>query len=318
VSELVALLAFLISGCHLTGASDGSLVDSRHGFVLGRSDRGCPQPLLSTRDGGRSFTPRTSAPAESQGIAFSSARDGWAFGPGLYRTRDGAASWQSVVAPAAVVSLDARGPTVIAILRRGVLISSTAGGRSWRRRTMPGRGSESVHLFDRHSGFALHGHTLWLTRDGGRRWQHRRQPCGGAMPRGPYLGGTSARNLWLVCGYEPGAGQQEKVLYRSDDGGLRWHRDAVEPPSSGYLNEVVVVDRERAYLAPNRHTLQATSDGGRHWRDAIAADRGDTGDLGIADVEFADPRHGWALAGLGDVFRTSDGGRHWLETRLRP
>src|SRR5205823_1565793 len=65
-----------------------------------------------------------------------------------------------------------------------------------------------------------------------------------------------------------------------------------------------------------------TVDGGRTWRRASVAlpIRG----LGVQQIDFVDPLHGWLLVNLGtaagsqgvDVLRSSDGGAHWTSVSL--
>ncbi|HET9899091.1 MAG TPA: hypothetical protein VFQ44_29555 [Streptosporangiaceae bacterium] len=49
-------------------------------------------------------------------LLFSSARDGWAFGPGLWRTRDGGRAWSQVsIGGWLVQSLAVAGPRLLAV-----------------------------------------------------------------------------------------------------------------------------------------------------------------------------------------------------------
>ena len=115
----------------------------------------------------------------------------------------------------------------------------------------------------------------------------------------------------LNGGSAPGR-NQEKALYRSDDGGQHWTLVADtgsaaagsrSPPDT---RSRVRPDRRDAATdldpARPRGPFVGTLDGGAHWLDTGITTH-------VEQVVFVDPLHGWAWNGGG--YRTTDG-THWI------
>jgi photosystem II stability/assembly factor-like uncharacterized protein len=125
----------------LTRGSDLSFVDALHGWALGIScpatDGTCSLVLRATNDGGRTWralpAPTTAPPYRGDAgntvhvgsIRFADVHDGWAFGPGLYATRDGGRTWSPDRRIGAVVALAPRGRSVWAISSTCPVLSGT-------------------------------------------------------------------------------------------------------------------------------------------------------------------------------------------------
>ena len=112
---------------------------------------------------------------------------------------------------------------------------------------------------------------LYGTRDGGRRWHRQETPCQGvaAIPDQ-----VTARMTWLMCLGEPGAGNEEKALFRTTDGGAHWrplaHVQMTRPAhggiqSYGYPVGAAFSAAGFGILWESRGTLYVTRDGGAHW-----------------------------------------------------
>jgi photosystem II stability/assembly factor-like uncharacterized protein len=146
--------------------------------------------------------------------------------------------------------------------------------------------------------------TLLVTADGGASWERQRfylSECGVdvAFP--------DARTGWLVT--DAGG-----ALVTADGGGS-WE---VVDKSKLQLKAVAAADASTAWVAatagslgdPGNGVLLRTSDGGATWV------RTPFGDALLADVAFADARHG-VLVAPDRIWTTSDGGRAWkLRRRL--
>jgi hypothetical protein len=270
-------------------------------------------------------------------IAFTSARDGWAFGPGLWQTRDGGATWQQLTAPGGPVQdLGVSGDRVLAVTGRcGVdypacsfrVYAAAAGSDSWR--AVPGAvgtGVSSVRIVV--SGgvgylFAVaadHGPDLLLAGpvNGAARWRPRPDPCRSAMS-----GALAAAPGWLFlgCGQEPGAGNQLKTAWLSGDGGRSW-RELASPPFGGYLSAASMSPGGTIFLSGSRMDLYISRDRGRGWQQSPSLDSA----AGLANA-------GWPLTGLTitdtqgvayqeglgrpQIWLTSDGGRYWTPVTVR-
>src|SRR5438067_2260846 len=105
------------------------------------------------------------------------------------------------------------------------------------------------------SGNACHGHVPMLP------------------PRvftGPELALGGKDYLWAMCGTEPGAGEQPKVLCRSSDLGQTWHSlPACRfcPLASGYLYRLLAPGGRSVVVIRVRDTLAVSLDACRHWHD---------------------------------------------------
>src|SRR5215472_11554400 len=105
-------------------------VSPRMGWLLGeRGERASRVLMRETVDGGRTWAavPAPAAPAADMfqsssppnavgSILFTSRRDGWAFGPALWRTTDGGATWRRERAPGPVANLEVTGNRMIAVI----------------------------------------------------------------------------------------------------------------------------------------------------------------------------------------------------------
>jgi photosystem II stability/assembly factor-like uncharacterized protein len=156
--------------------------------------------------------------------------------------------------------------------------------------------------------------SLAVTRDGGASWQSLTTPCASATSFEDRMAAIDDRTIWIICGSQPGAGEQEKQLITSTDGGLHWNYPP-SPPLGGYVGNLALsatTGGVTGWLAMVRGPLYVTTDGGRTWTPANlrGAEVGPAGS-GEIEVVFTDPRHGWAATST-EIFRTSDGGRQWI------
>lgn len=80
--------------------------------------------------------------------------------------------------------------------------------------------------------------------------------------------------LAVVCASQPGTGDQLKSSAVSTNGGLTWvvHTGCLlragcqDQLYAGYLGQIAAVSARTLYLAGDRTSLLATTDGGERWR----------------------------------------------------
>jgi hypothetical protein len=307
--------------------------------------------VRKTVDGGRTWTtahapdvPPTDIfqgrpPASGVGtILFTSARSGWAFGPALWQTRDGGLTWRKMRGPGGpVLDLGVAGNRVLAVTGQcGVdypacsirVYSAAAGSDDWL--VIPGAvgtGVSSVRLAV--SGGV--GYVFAVTADLGKpqliagpvsgavRWRSLPNPCrfagSGALAASP--GGR----LFLGCGGEPGAGNQLKTAWLSDDGARSWRKLAT-PPFGGYLAGASMSSGGTIFLSGDRMDVYISWDRGRSWHESPSLQNA----AGLAEAGFplvgmtvTDAR-GFAFqegAAAQQVWLSRDGGRHWTPVTIR-
>jgi len=232
------------------------------------------------------------------------AHDASAWG-GLFRTRDGGASWFQasagrVMGGALAVTIDPTAPDDLVLGTDSGLLRSRNGGRDWDLLASDVLlGAALAVSFDT-SGqtlLAANASTLAASSDGVH-WQSRLLPIGAAPPRALVPAGPAG--AFYLLGWNG--------LFSSDDAGTTWSplgsglpgpvsRLLIEPTASGSL--VALVDGG----------IWSSRDGGRTWTPR------DRGGLPAGGVEALDrdpgmPARLWA-GGADRVFRSDDDGQTW-------
>lgn len=328
-------------------ASFGSPSD---GWLLARpacSRSHCALELLKSTDGGRRWRAVRARPVRTgkvTAVAFASARDGWLYGrTALWATHDGGATWHRVQLPGGQVqSVTAGGGRVLVSAGRcggdGLLCSFrvwTARARSDAFRPVPGATGAShapqptVTISGR-TGFAF---ATWPDRpvsenlllagpaDGARRWHRIPIPCGPSWSAA-LAAEHGGRRLLLVCGGEPGAGEQIKLAYASADAGRTWRRVA-SPPSGGYVSAASAAGTSPVYLSGGRMDVYVSPNFGRSWHTSASLDNA----AGLAGAGFSleasaitRTRAIAVQTGVScrQLWLTSDSGHHWAPVTVGP
>lgn len=307
----------------------GCGADARLGCGCTRFGDYCERGVLArSDDAGRTWT-RQYVDAALGSVAFASALDGWAVGPGgvVLRTVDGGVSWtrkeDDIEVPAAATARGVNAFDVVRFLdaRRGIIsgwgttdevtgyfgpvtlyrtqvfvLLTEDGGESWRPAPIDGaaaidggRGA-SACFTDAGIGVIARERTpLLLSRDAGRTWQ--------SMPAMAALGVAceGAETIWLS-----GA----NLVVRSDDGGLTWASLGEAAYDCCYA-PLDFTSGLRGWRAGNE--VQRTDDGGSTW---ITVDAALPPGFEVHALRFATADEGlWVADGAGGV--THDGGLTW-------
>jgi photosystem II stability/assembly factor-like uncharacterized protein len=315
-----------------------TFVSADVGWVLGTGMcSGAPcAAIAQTVDGGRTWAaaPAPAAPIfpspsnVTPGISrlrFADARNGWAFGPDLWATHDGGATWARLAIPglpagAAIVALEAANGTVHAVLLDGSdnrVASSPVGADDWSLspvRVPVGAGPvPAVQL-------VLSGAAGWLLENdrtvvGGARlvngaWVTWQPPCADVV--GPaFLAASGPTELAAACDVGLWGNPGGDHLYLSHDGGSTFVESATAVPLQMPVQvaaaspSVIVVGGNDATKA----VLVATFDGGRTWTTVARL-----GAVEIVDLGFTTATQGvviTASAGQANLLMTRDGGRTW-------
>jgi photosystem II stability/assembly factor-like uncharacterized protein len=169
---------------------------------------------------------------------------------------------------------------------------------------------------------------LLHTSDGGRAWTRAPKPAK-CFSEFPDIDLVTPRLGWLVCGGEPGAGNQEKSVFRTRDGGRTWqagaYAEAMNHPKErggmslvGYAAGISFAPNGFGLMWESRGTIYVTRDGGAiwHWKPRLAVF---DVDFGRGASAFANGT-GFVLLGNGGgptarLIETRDFGRTWHVVR---
>ena len=304
----------------------------------------CRVYTKTTADGGRSWSgphaiESVSRPADVSGLrpwdlgvshlAFTSATDGFAYGPQLFATHDGGTTWTRIDTPDPVLALDATTQPPLLLEGHGcdnsgmwcadTYVSNVEAGRIVRAKTQPPFPATQLTPGDDQVAYAFANDAVAVTRDAGATWAPVRLPKGACVTD---FSATDASSLWIVCGNDGAAGTMRKQLWRSDDGGASW-RGPKELEYLGYTNHIVAAGKEAAWRFGARAGLFHTTDGGESWHRAISSIYGEGGGApnGFA---VAGPDNAWILdpggpwSGAFTLTMTRDAGQTWRTVTLVP
>lgn len=300
------------------------LLDATHGWVLTSSG------LFLTADEGATWrgasVPGPHTGRGVLGVDFADANHGWLatldFADStsgvfdVWRTEDGARTWQKVVVPDGANRSETMGPVDFSILdpdhlfllvEGGMpngyvsdLYESTDGGRTWSADRVTGdRGVTGGLAFaDARAGViagGAPGNRLFVTADGGRSWRLAAIPVpAGTDPTLARVG--SALRLWdarrggVAVLYGTEVRSTELGILLTGDAGASWSL-AATIPTQGNDVPVAFTSPTNWLAMSDSGTLLRTTDAGRTWASRSAV--GLPG--GPGSLLFPDGQHGWAL-----------------------
>ena len=340
-----------------SGFEPGSVtfVSATTGFVIGidsTSAAGSCVALARTSDAGATwvslpappavyvnrFGTSATAPAVSE-VRFADALDGWIYGPSLFATHDGGATWQQLDLGGSVVALETSGGFVDAVVSPCSTQETCSG--SLRLEQAPATGgsfttvltgpivqssSTGVLALSLHApaGFVNLGgvgspqNGLWATRslENPRGWNPFANPC--AVSAGYSLDAFVApdvTSLYSLCSGEGGAGSVMKEVVKTQGG-----QSTVvgQPPPGGDPEGLAATSSGTLVVsaASGASELYRSTDGGATWTTAVTfADGG----IGFNDLGFTTSTQGVVIHGqpgppngyASQLLMTYDGGATW-------
>ena len=194
--------------------------------------------ILATADGGAHWTAQLSGKLNLTSVDFISGQDGWAVGTtSLLATTDGGARWRALAEPCPVIrSVHFISPaTGFAVaggrnvggadpempVLGGVVLTTSDGGRTWRRLATPANAQTVCFGDPRHGWLGADG-LLYRTADGGRDWTVLTSKAGqlGSDPASMTVECAGGGTAWALS-TGPGAAmsQEPHVGYHADQAG---------------------------------------------------------------------------------------------------
>lgn len=235
-------------------------------------------------------------------------------------TRDGGRTWTVMRSFSSKVEISAVAGTRIAFAATpSGLYRTRDAGASWAR--LSPRALEKPSFATPLEGWAVEGSRIVSTLDGGRSWRALRGPCRSHTTMNVSL--ASATRGWVVCGYQPGAGQQPKDVWSTRDAGATWRLVSRVSPFAravggglcicGSAAGIAMTAAGEGWLWMTRGHFYGTRDGGRSWT-TLPVSAPDVVEGRSATVLSA--RVGYALFAYRPALRfTRDGGRTWRVVR---
>jgi photosystem II stability/assembly factor-like uncharacterized protein len=313
--------------------------------------------MRKTTDGGRHWSPIAAPPApwpaagtlthanSVDEIYFADARDGWAFGPGLWATHDGGATWRRVdTRGLSVFSLAATDGHVIAVFQHCVqecssgaastftVETSPSGADAWR--PVPGGGGIGLPVVTAAGGtaYALGADgtppkgagpddyrtpTLLLSgpADGTAPWRRQVTPC--VTAAAATITAVTANSLLMACGLL-GAHPTTNHLYRSQDSGAHWRQFANVGLYDG-ADTVAATPDGKLFVDGIVAGLELSRDGGRSWLRPATLDgpASQVENGGLIEFGMTTNNDGFLVARYGPFWITSDGGLTWMPVTVR-
>jgi len=323
------------------------------GVVLGGlgCSRGssCRARLMATSDGGarwhfvkapevRLFNPAGNLlrqAARVSGVEFSSRRNGWLYGPGLWATHDGGAHWQRIrlhgIMPAlggGVQSMAAAAGTAYAVVspdpyhaRPQELFTSPASRNAWTRvGHMTGNPFAVLAVSGKAAWFGTSSTTagaLWATANGVR-WHRYPLRCPGDTTLSG-IAAASRSHVAFLCVYFQGMYHSVKYVLRSVNGGRTTRVTGRAPVAGdaygGIGGFAVPPNRSRVIgmtvVTPGLSYVYRSATGGKTWTEVPVS--GTSGGVGLNSLSFPSRTDGWLVAGypLHQLMRTANAGRSW-------
>jgi photosystem II stability/assembly factor-like uncharacterized protein len=287
-------------------------------------------------------------------IRFANARDGWAFGPELWSTHDGGATWHQLPlgGPGAqIASVSSTSDAVYAVVTHcqptgcapAELDRASVGSDSFAPVSglvlpglLPGAALNLIgstgYLSDSAPGSGQR--FIWATTDG-THWLSRTDPCDAAGLVLASIAPIDAARAWFMCAPSGAASQAPKQLFLTTDAAQSYQSPPLQAPRGGEGGQLIAASPQTLGLATasgGTSRIDVSADGGHTW--TVGFELADGG-LGFGDFAFIDSLHGLAVhypAQLYDLLApaarrgpkepatlllTADGGHTWNLTPIR-
>lgn len=253
--------------------------------------------IIKTTDGGGSWIPAEYPYLPGGALYHLSAVDAdtlWALGSAsndrrVYRTTDGAASWELLrSSEEGMWNLGAVDQaTAWVVGEDGLILKTSNGGQDWSYQIETSMGLRDdlicVSAVDADNAWAASREIVFKTTDGGENWTEVSRSYEYDITVYD-LYAVDENNVWVVGG-QSGNG----VIYRTSDGGNSWALQYYyfSPP---YFTTVSAVDETTAWVAGANGVMERTSDGGNTWINQYSGTSRE-----LSSIEAIDANRAWAV-----------------------
>lgn len=250
---------------------DVDFVDSQHGIAGGDSFLNTESVLITSDDGGTSWSTRTNGGInevlDMVALDHDHAWASYSYGGKTVRTIDGGQTWRVTEVGYQYLVLDS---IDMADLLHGWTV-----------------GYDTSFL----EGYIYH------TNDGGQTWQRQYDPESWYIQAVAALDDQTA----ITVGGWSGTGSIER---RTTDGGNTWQD--LNLPIPVFFYDLFFLDSNTGWMVGGNGDIIKTTDGGDSW-----VVQNNPAQYTLASIHFSDPNNGWAGGYYGTLIRTTDGGATW-------
>jgi hypothetical protein len=332
-----------------------SFISASQGFVLGTAPcttAPCSAIVVTTANGSKTWAataaspaPFASASSPSSGsvgkVLFANANDGWVYGPTLWATYNGAQSWAKVALGGPVYLLATSAQEVYAVVGNCSpsghncptptlrIERAAVGSAAWQTVAgVSGYGTTAVLTANSANAWVSFSPKgagavmIWRSSNSGSTWQRLPNPCYEPFQATDLAGMASPRGslLFELCAGNPGAGQEGKSLWASNNGGTSGHVVGQLPLGGLALGVAAPTSKDILVTAVSGASfVYRSTNGGSTWATHAFADGG----AGFYDFAFVTPSFGDAVEGSpadgpndARLLETSDGGATWAPVHI--
>jgi photosystem II stability/assembly factor-like uncharacterized protein len=312
------------------GYAWGSIGKSRLGAIAHTTDGGTKWVGLPAPKVDNSFV-TDSADSDGQ-IRFGFDNTGFVYGAKYFVTSDGGETWTQFASPGYIDDLETMGTEVWALVRPSKdastvsLYSASVSEPALQPVTAVSNiadiaGADSLAL-NRNTSTqeisvdVIAGSAAFFTSPDGVTWHQHTSPCpatvGGGHVQNALVSTLNLGTVAAACGYNVGAGSEDKQVYLSTNNGKTWTITAANPSPSGYLQTFAAGTKRNMIIGTARGGAQVTHDGGATWQADVPP-----GNLQLSFVGFIDIKRIVGVVDRGDATSlgafalSNNSGRSW-------
>ena len=272
--------------------------------------------ILTTNDGGDSWTPQTSNVGfDLLRVKFDNSTSGWVVGRNgtILSTTDGGNTWIEITSGVNFDLFDVVHVSSNNYLAFGTLglLKSTDGGTSWDQaptNIVDVPSFMDMTFVNDNLGFAVgNAGAIIRTKDGGDTWEYRRRNQENKVTEWLTNVQFIDENIGWCVG-ATGITPYDGIILKTIDGGDTWESrifNANTPPIASGIEDFIFIDTSTGWIIAGSEIFKSV-DGGFVWESQFPMITSE-----LNSVTFVDSVNGWVIGMAGTILRTIDGGENW-------